>query len=247
MYGPDWFKSKVELEAEEEPVLLGKDVIHEKEQEKYLGDILSSLGLSASVRATVKDRTAKVKGSIYELRAIVEDVRMQAAGGFEAAIDLYESCIVPSLLANCSTWVEINQKTEDELDALQDLFGRALLQVPQSTPRLSVRAALGLLGSRWRIWEAKILLVLALQQQEEGCLAKEVLHEQVRMGWPGLGQEVKEICKQVGLPDATNKTVSMDKETVKDAIAMHHLQFLKKTMKGKKLEQMARTDMRSRR
>ena len=55
----------------------GKDVIHEKEQEKYLGDILSSLGLSASVRATVKDRTAKVKGSIYELRAVVEDVRMQ--------------------------------------------------------------------------------------------------------------------------------------------------------------------------
>ena len=58
---------------------------------------------------------------------------------------------MPSLLANCSTWVEINQKTEDELDALQDLFGRALLQVPQSTPKLSVRAALGLLGSRWRI------------------------------------------------------------------------------------------------
>ena len=47
--------------------MLGKDVIHEKEQEKYLGDILSSLGLSASVRATVKDRTTKVKGSIYEL------------------------------------------------------------------------------------------------------------------------------------------------------------------------------------
>ena len=36
--------------------------------------------------------------------------------------------------------------------------------------RLSVRAALGLLRSRWRIWE-KLLLVQALQQQEEGCLA----------------------------------------------------------------------------
>ena len=101
VYGPEDFKAKVELEALEEPVLLGKEVIHEKQEEKYLGDILSSQGLSASVRATVKDRTAKVKGAIYELRAVSEDVRMQAVGGFEAALDLYESCIVPSLLANC--------------------------------------------------------------------------------------------------------------------------------------------------
>jgi hypothetical protein len=137
VYGPDRFKAKVQLEALEEPVQLGKDIIQEKQEEKYLGDILSSLGLSASVRATVKDRTAKVKGSIYELRAVTEDVRMQAVGGFEAALDLYESCIVPSLLANCSTWMDIDKKTEEELDALQDLFGRALLQVPQSTPRLS--------------------------------------------------------------------------------------------------------------
>ena len=101
-------------------------MIYEKEEEKYLGDILSSQGLSASVRATVKDRTGKVKGSLYELRVVMEDVRMQAVGGFKAALDLYESCIVPSLMANWSTWMEIDKKTEDELDALQDLFGRAL-------------------------------------------------------------------------------------------------------------------------
>ena len=52
--------------------------------------------------------------------------------------------------------MEIDKKTKEELDALQDLFGRALLQVTQSTPKLSVRAALGLLGSRWRIWHEKI-------------------------------------------------------------------------------------------
>ena len=126
VYGPDSFQSRIELEALEEPVLLGKDVIYEKEEEKYLGDILSSQGLSASVRATVKDRTGKVKGSLYELRVVMEDVRMQAVGGFKAALDLYESCIVTSLMANCSTWMEIDKKTEEELDALQDLFGRAL-------------------------------------------------------------------------------------------------------------------------
>ena len=63
MYGQDSYKSKIELDALEDPVLLGKDVIYEKEEEKYLGNVLISLGLSASVRATTKDRTGKIKGS----------------------------------------------------------------------------------------------------------------------------------------------------------------------------------------
>ena len=76
VYGPENFKAKVQMEAEEEPVMLGKNVIHEKPEEKYLGDIFSSEGLAESVAATVKERTPKVKASIYELRAVVEDVRM---------------------------------------------------------------------------------------------------------------------------------------------------------------------------
>ena len=66
-------------------------------------------------------------------------------------------------------------------------------------------------------------------------------------GWPGLGQEVKEICKKVGLPDATSEEVDIEKEAVKEAIRFHHLQYLKDEMKGKKVEIMARSDMRNRR
>ena len=247
VYGPENFKGKVQMEAEEEPVMLGKNIIHEKPEEKYLGDIFSSEGLAESVDATVKERTAKVKASIYELRALVEDVRMQAVGGFEASIDMFESSIVPSLLANCGTWTEMEKKTVEKLDALQDLYGRVLLKVPQSTPKLSARAALGLLGMSWRIKQEKVLLVLALKQQEEDCLAREVLQEQMRMGWPGLGKEVQDICKEIGLPDATDVKVNMAKEDVKEAITVHHLMYIKKEMKGKKLEAMSRTDMRQRR
>ena len=58
----------------------------------------------------------------------------------------------------------------------------------------------------------------------------------MRMGWPGLGQEVKEICQEIGLPDATSDMVSIEKEAVKDAILLHHLQYLKKEMKAKSLK-----------
>ena len=185
VYGTENFKARIRLEANEEPVKLGANILYEKTEEKYLGDVFSSQGLSASVEATIKDRTSKIKGSIYELRAVVEDFRVQAVGGMEAAIDIYESCIVPSLIANCATWLEIQKESEDRLDDLQDLFGRVLLKMPQSTPRLAIRGALGLLGSKWRVYQEKVLLVKAIKEQEDGCLAKEVLEEQVRMGCQG--------------------------------------------------------------
>ena len=117
-------EQRIKLEAEPDPVKIGANILFEKRQAKYLGDVFRSQGLAASVETTVKERSAKIKGSIYELRAVIEDFRMQSVGGMEAAIDLYETCIVSSLIANCATWLDIKKDTEDRLDGLQDLFGR---------------------------------------------------------------------------------------------------------------------------
>ena len=223
--------------------MLGSIVLSEKKSEKYLGDILCSEGLRASVEASIKDRAGKVKGCIYELRALVEDFRMQAVGGTRAAIDLYESCIVSSLLSNSGTWTEISEKEIKLLDEQQNTFVRALLQLPLSTPKASLRAAFRLLGMSWRVKEAKVMLVMAIRQQEEGGLAKEVLEEQLAMGFPGLGKEVAEICKEIGLPDASRQDVS--KEEVKEAIRLNHLSALKAEMAGKKkLEALYNSDMK---
>ena len=114
--------------------MLGEITMKEKQNEAYLGDVLCGIGLTASIQATIKDRTPRVKGSIYELRALIEDFRMQAVGGMMAAIDLYESCIVPSLLTNCGTWTEMTEKEENLLEEIQNMFCRAVLQVPVSSP-----------------------------------------------------------------------------------------------------------------
>ena len=66
------------------------------------------------------------------------------------------------------------------------------------------------------------------------------------MGWPGLAKEIHQICHQKGLPDATNKNIVLDKATVKGAIKVNYLQYLKDDMKGQKLKVMKRTDMRER-
>ena len=131
------------------------------------------------------------------------------------------------------------------LDNLQDTFGRTLLTLPLSAPRASLQAALGLQGMKWRVWEEKILLMQAIRRQEEGGLAREVLGEQLQMGWPGLAQEVSQICKDILLPDGAR--VDIDKEDIKKGVMYDHLKALKLQLRGKKLELMANSDVSRRR
>ena len=137
--------------------MLGKVVMKEKTSEAYLGENLCSKGLRASTAASNRDKVAKVKGSIYKLCALMEDFRMQVVGGMRAAINIYKSCIVSSLLTNSGTWTEITDREIKLLDDIQDTFCRALLQVPLSTPKASLRAAFGLVGMQFRVMESKIL------------------------------------------------------------------------------------------
>ena len=110
---------------------------------------------------------------------------------------------------------------------------RVLMKLPASTPRLAIRRAMGLLGMRWREWEAKLLLYLAIQEQDEDGLARDVLDQQVRMDWPGLGEEVRRICKDVGLPDITHDAVRISKDAIKESIKYNNLKHLKSTMNEK--------------
>ena len=55
------------------------------------------------------------------------------------------------------------------------------------------------------------------------------------MGWPGLWQEVKDICEEIGITDVNEETVS--KVEIKKAIFDHHLKDMRKKMeKSSKLE-----------
>ena len=75
----------------------------------------------------------------------------------------------------------------------------------------------------------KLRLMEAIKRQEDGVLAKEVLEQQLLMGWPGLAQEVEEICREVGLPNICY--VEVDKKTMEQAVFYNHYKLLKEEMK----------------
>ena len=79
---------------------------------------------------------------------------------------------------------------------------------------------------------------------EKENYARDILQEQLRQGWQGLAQEVVDICKKIGLPNACLEYVHRKK--VCEAILMSHLQVLKKEYDMKKLKHLQHTDIRFR-
>ena len=106
-----------------------------------------------------------------------------------------------SQLNNSAVWVGIREEQEKRLDNYQLEYLSALLHLPVSTPKACLLAASGRTRMKWRVWEQKLLLILAIGQQEDEVLAKQVFEEQVELGLPGLAQEATDICSQIGLQD----------------------------------------------
>ena len=86
-------KDIVRRELEVNPLMCGGFETKLKEQFKWLGQILSSGGLSESVAATVQDREGKIRGACLEIGQIINDWRSQAVGGMDTALLLWEPAV----------------------------------------------------------------------------------------------------------------------------------------------------------
>ena len=132
-------------------------------------------------------------------------------GGFLSALDLLELAIIPRLLYNAETWVDISKAAEERLENLQLFYLRLVLQVPQSTPKIALRSETGMLSMKLRIWQKKLMFVHHLKNLSETALENQVWREQNQNGWPGLAKESAEICLSLGIEDV-NQTNSSKRE-----------------------------------
>ena len=96
------------------------------------------------------------------------------------------------------------------------------------------------LKMKQRIWLMKLQLAKKIMTQEKS-LANMIYKQQLEKNWPGLSEEVREICKAVGLEDINQKDV--DKEAMEEAIFFHNYKEMKQELQGyKKLEDIKDND-----
>ena len=81
---------------------------------------------------------------------------------------MWETCAIPSLIYNCSTWVGIGKEEMKALNNLQDYFLRMLWGTGPGAPKVALRADTGTRGMESRIWGEKIMLIYHISHLEEG-------------------------------------------------------------------------------
>ena len=84
---------------------------------------LSFIGLYVknTSASTIQDREHTIKAACYETAAIVEDWRDQCVGRFCSTLDLFGRTILPNLLFNSDTWVEVPRDAEEKLEKFTTL------------------------------------------------------------------------------------------------------------------------------
>ena len=87
---------------------------------------------------------------------------------------MFELAILPTLLYNAETWVDISKDAVDRLDSIQRFFVRLVLRVPKGTYLPALRSETGMLGMKVIIWKKKVMMVHHLKNLDDNALAKEV-------------------------------------------------------------------------
>ena len=241
--GTQEYKRKTNEQLKMIPLVFGDFLTKRKVSDKYLGQVLHEDGLEASVRATIQERTGKIKGAIFLTKSIIETYQMQGIGAMAAARTLWEGAIVRILLHGAGTWICSSEETDSLCEELQLLFWRTAFQVPKSTPKVMLRAQTKSTMMKQRIWRMKLMLAKKILNQEKS-LAKEIYAEQLQHDWPGLNREVKEICENIGVKNINEEDLS--KEEVEEGIYYHDYKELKIEVSGyKKLEAIKNDDLQN--
>ena len=118
-----------------------------------------------------------------------------------------------------------------------------MLCVPESCPKIALQSETRMVGMKWRIWQEKILLLMRIKSHGLDTLCRQVYEEGKRQQWPGLGQEVAEICDHIGIPDVNSVTVN--KNEIKNAIFEDHYKEMMNVVKNqRKLEDVKDDEFR---
>ena len=78
--GSEKRKAEIDEQLKEKPLKLCGQKMKYVLKEKYLGDFLSSGGLSEGVQATILKRKGQVVTSILEIKVVIEDCRSNILG-----------------------------------------------------------------------------------------------------------------------------------------------------------------------
>ena len=150
---------------------VGKEKMIEKDNQKYLGDVISANGSHAR---NIQQRCNRGLGIITEIMSILDSTYF-GKYYFETAIILRESLFLSSLLLNSEAWVGYSDKDIRELEKCDEFLLSKILGCDKNTSNTYKYLELGVVPLRFVIMKRKLGFLQYLLKQNKDSMIYKVL------------------------------------------------------------------------
>ena len=196
-------------------------VVEETDEYKWLGLLLSKEG---NLLLHIKNKKKKMKGQVAAMKSLASFSNVGHTF-VSVRLNLYEPCIVPSMLYNIEGWTELSKEEITKLESIQLSALCSLLHLPKTTPYLGLLHEVGMWRMQERLMYRKIMLYHNIVNSDDNRLAKKIIEEQEKTNEEGTWYA--EVAKHL-------KTLEIDKGLVKESTKS----ALKKMVKEKITKRM---------
>ena len=144
-----------------------EEVIEEKDEEKYLGDLISKDGRNLK---NIKARVNKGTGIVRKILSFLDGIPF-GKFHFEAGVILRNSLLVSSMLFNSEVWYNVTDAELNLLETVDLTLLRGILKTPKSTPKEMLFLELGIVPFREIIRRRRLgFLSYILKEDEESMI-----------------------------------------------------------------------------
>ena len=193
--------------------------MEESMEEKYLGDMIHTDGLSASILSTVNKRIKAIYSKLNTIMNLAENPKMYGLQNSQCARTLYESEIVTSLLNNSASWIGLNDEIISILQNFQHKFMLRFFEAPvNGTPAGIVDLDSNMLLMKNRIIQNKLICVgkLMTNALDQNMGKRALLNGKETCKGKDLLTECETWCTENDIPDVTKGC--LDTNMIKKAV-----------------------------
>ena len=148
----------------------GMEKMKVKEEQMYLGDIISADGKHSK---NIQHRKNKCLGTINQIMQILDSVYF-GKYYFEVALVLRSSLLVSSILLNSEAWVNLTDKDIRGLEQTDEILLSRITDCEANTSNTFKYLELGIIPLRFEIMKRKILFLQYVLKQEKSSMVYKV-------------------------------------------------------------------------
>ena len=154
----------------------GESLLNKTESEKYLGDIVSCDGKNTK---NILARRAKGVGIVDQVNKILEGT-VYGPFIFEVAIILRQSLFINGVLNNAECWYGVKESELEQLEQVDEMLLRKLLEVGQGCPKEMLFLETGLWPLRYIVMSRRLMFLHYILNEEKNSLIYKFLQAQIK-------------------------------------------------------------------